>query len=184
MWCGNADGVGELFGTLFKTSLGWCSIIFTEDKGIVRLYLPSSRRKAASYLKGFQIKPFKALENIVIKYFKGVEADFGDFVVLHAGSSSFRLRVYRELRKTKRGEVLAYRELAMRAGNPKAARAVGSAMARNPVPLIIPCHRVIKSDGALGKFGADGGVSLKRKMLELEGALLEDIRTAEEDRHP
>jgi len=67
------------------------------------------------------------------------------------------------------GEVASYGELASRLGNPKAARAVGGALARNPIPLIIPCHRVVASDGSLHGYSASGGIALKERLLQLEG---------------
>lgn len=78
----------------------------------------------------------------------------------------FARKVSKTLTGTKPGEVLSYGELARLAGNPKAARAVGRVMARNPFPLIIPCHRVVGSDGSLTGFG--GGLKLKQRLLELE----------------
>lgn len=80
--------------------------------------------------------------------------------------SPFAMKVSRELARTRCGEVLSYAELARRAGNPKAARAVGRVMARNPFPLVIPCHRVVGSDGSLAGFGA--GLELKARLLALE----------------
>ena len=69
-----------------------------------------------------------------------------------------------------RGEVITYGELARRAGSPGAARAAGSAMASNPLPGVIPCHRVVRADGSVGDYSA-GGARVKRRMLEAEGAL-------------
>jgi O-6-methylguanine DNA methyltransferase len=74
--------------------------------------------------------------------------------------------VYRALRGVKRGRTVTYGELAARAGG--GPRAVGGALAANPVPLIVPCHRVVRADGGCGGFSAPGGVALKRRMLELE----------------
>lgn len=67
------------------------------------------------------------------------------------------------------GKTATYAQLANMAGSPKAARAVGNVMAKNPLPLIIPCHRVLKTNGQLGGFSAPGGTKIKKKMLELEG---------------
>ncbi|MBD3286570.1 methylated-DNA--[protein]-cysteine S-methyltransferase [candidate division WOR-3 bacterium] len=79
----------------------------------------------------------------------------------------FARKVSEELAKTSRGEVISYAELARRAGHPEAARAVGRVMSANPFPLVIPCHRVLGSDGSLTGFSA--GIELKRRLLELEG---------------
>ena len=84
--------------------------------------------------------------------------------------SPFRRAVLEALqRDVHRGEVIRYGELAARAGNPRAARAAGTACARNPVPIIVPCHRVLPSGGGIGNYG--GGVPRKLALLELEGAL-------------
>ena len=79
----------------------------------------------------------------------------------------FRRKILLELAGVSRGKVISYGTLAARAGFPGAARAVGTAMARNPFPLVIPCHRVIRSSGESGRFG--GGTALKRALLEREG---------------
>ncbi len=80
--------------------------------------------------------------------------------------SPFAKKVSRELARTRCGQMLSYAELARRIGNPKAARAVGQVMARNPFPLVVPCHRVIGSNGSLTGFG--GGLTLKARLLALE----------------
>jgi methylated-DNA-[protein]-cysteine S-methyltransferase len=99
-------------------------------------------------------------------YFAGVPTDFAS-LPLDPRGTPFQLRVWQELRRIPRGETVSYRELAARAGNPKAARAVGQANAANPIPLIIPCHRVIASDGSLG--GYSSGLDRKRWLLRHEG---------------
>jgi methylated-DNA-[protein]-cysteine S-methyltransferase len=76
--------------------------------------------------------------------------------------------VLRALARVSYGRTVTYGELAARVGQPRGARAVGQAMARNPVPLVIPCHRVVASGGGLGGYG--GGLALKRRLLDLEGA--------------
>ena len=78
----------------------------------------------------------------------------------------FQRTVWRQLQEIPYGATISYGELARRVGNPKASRAVGSANGRNPIPIVIPCHRVIAADGTLGGFG--GGLPVKRALLELE----------------
>ncbi|MBL8026187.1 MAG: MGMT family protein [Fibrobacteres bacterium] len=82
----------------------------------------------------------------------------------------FRRRVLIETLNIQYGETISYSQLAERAGNKMAIRAAGTAMATNPFPLIIPCHRVIKTDGTIGNYG--GGIEMKRKLLKAEGVLL------------
>ena len=81
--------------------------------------------------------------------------------------TSFQRRVWQAIARIPRGQVISYGELARRAGNARAVRAAAGACGANPVPLLIPCHRVIRSDGSLGGFG--GGLAMKRKLLAREG---------------
>ena len=86
----------------------------------------------------------------------------------------FRRAVLETLHDTvRRGEVVTYGKLAERSGNPRAFRAAATACARNPVPIVVPCHRVLAASGRLGGFSAHGGAATKRRMLIIEGALLE-----------
>jgi len=95
---------------------------------------------------------------------KGLPLDLGE-------PTPFTRKVYGVLRRIRRGKVLTYGEVAEKAGHPGAHRAVGSALARNPLPIFVPCHRVVQSGGGLGGFTAPGGLRLKERMLELEGVL-------------
>jgi methylated-DNA-[protein]-cysteine S-methyltransferase len=97
-------------------------------------------------------------------YFRG---DLREFELpLAMVGTKFQLLVWDALRKIPYGETISYAQLAQRIGNPKAVRAVGLANGRNPIPIIVPCHRVIGSDGSLTGFG--GGLSMKKRLLELE----------------
>jgi methylated-DNA-[protein]-cysteine S-methyltransferase len=98
-------------------------------------------------------------------YLAGKEVDFS-LPINWERLTPFARKVSQELLKTRCGEVISYAELARRAGNPKAARAVGRVMARNPFPLVVPCHRVIGANGSLTGFG--GGLKLKARLLALE----------------
>jgi len=102
-------------------------------------------------------------------YFKG---DLGalDGVAVDPGGTPFQRRVWSELRKIRAGSTISYGNLAERSGNALARRAVGAANAFNPIPLFIPCHRVIASDGSLHGYG--GGLENKRWLLVHEGAFL------------
>ena len=100
-------------------------------------------------------------------YFAGELRDF-DLPIAPAGSQ-FQLRVWEELRAIPYGETISYGELARRVGDPGAARAVGLANGKNPLPVIVPCHRVIGADGSLTGFG--GGLDRKRRLLELEAGI-------------
>ncbi len=102
-------------------------------------------------------------------YFKGEPATF-DFAIDFTDRPPFHRKVLEACRTVKYGETISYGGLAARAGNPRAARAVGQAMRNNPLPLIIPCHRVLQSNGGIGGFNAPEGVCLKRRMLDLEAS--------------
>ncbi len=106
------------------------------------------------------------------RYAQGQPIDFGDVPVELLGRSGFYCRVIHVCRQIPPGSVLTYGQLAARAGSPGAARAVGRCMAGNPIPLIVPCHRVIGADGRLGGYSAPGGIRMKRRLLQLEGIRL------------
>ena len=84
----------------------------------------------------------------------------------------FQKKVWNELKKIPKGEVRTYKEIAAAIGKPNSARAVANACGKNPKPVEIPCHRVIRSDGSLGGYSGKGGVSTKRKLLKREGISL------------
>jgi methylated-DNA-[protein]-cysteine S-methyltransferase len=81
----------------------------------------------------------------------------------------FQKKVWNELKKIPRGEVRTYKEIAIKIEKPKAARAVANACALNPNPIVVPCHRVIRSDGGLGGYSGPGGIKQKKDLLENEG---------------
>lgn len=101
------------------------------------------------------------------EYFDGLRREFT--VPLDLQGTDFQKKCWRALLKIPYGETRTYADIARRVGSPQGFRAVGMANHDNPVPIVVPCHRVLASDGTLGGFG--GGLELKRKLLELEGAL-------------
>lgn len=113
------------------------------------------------------------------RYFAGEPVTFALDVDAYAafhGFTDFELAVYRALSRVPYGEAVSYRDLALAAGRPAAYRAVGSAMARNALPVILPCHRVIRNDGRLGLYGDDP--AWKERLLALEGVHVVDGRVA------
>jgi methylated-DNA-[protein]-cysteine S-methyltransferase len=102
------------------------------------------------------------------EYFAGRRRHF-DVPLDRRLSHGYRRQVLEALSEVPYGETVSYKDLAVRTGNPGASRAVGSAMATNPIPIVVPCHRVLRSGGALGGYG--GGVDVKVWLLRLEGAL-------------
>ena len=105
------------------------------------------------------------------EYFAGKRHEF--ILKLAPHGTVFQLDVLKALQKIPYGKTSTYAELAKKIGRPKAVRAVGAANGRNPLPIIIPCHRVIGADGSLTGFG--GGLPTKKKLLELEGAVHKDL---------
>jgi len=112
------------------------------------------------------------LDDVLVRrlqaYAEGEPEDFRDVQVDLDGLSGFRRRVFEACRQIPYGQTLSYAELAVRAGFPKAFRAVGNCLAANRAPLIIPCHRVVCSDGQIGRFSAPGGGKMKRRLIQLE----------------
>jgi methylated-DNA-[protein]-cysteine S-methyltransferase len=103
------------------------------------------------------------------QYCRGVEVDFAAVPLDLAGLPTFRQRVYAAARAVAWGRTVSYGELARRIGQHGAARAVGQALGLNPLPIIIPCHRILASGGRIGGFSAYGGAATKLRLLELEG---------------
>lgn len=102
------------------------------------------------------------------RFLAGDPSDLGSIPVDLEGQPPFRRKVLETLRATRAGETFTYGELARMAGSPGAARAVGQAMARNPLPIVIPCHRVVAADGP-GGFSLFGSLEAKERLLALEG---------------
>ena len=105
----------------------------------------------------------------IARYFEGERVGFKDVKVALPGFSLFARAVLEGLGDVEWGRTATYKDIATSVGRPGAARAIGVVMSKNPIPLIIPCHRVIRTGGGLGGFSGAGGVGMKKKMLELEG---------------
>ena len=162
---------------LFETKLGRCGIAWSDD-GITRFRLPDPDRDAADGVLGAKAAPHEPPPEIAAaigaaqRYFGGERIDFAKIGLDLAGVDPFRRSIYDALRAVAWGETVTYGELAQRAGSPGTAQDVGVAMARNPVPLIIPCHRVLAAGGKLGGFSAPGRTAAKERMLALEGVFI------------
>ena len=114
----------------------------------------------------------QAVIDQIRNYLNGMQIDFEipiDISIL----TDFQQHVLQATQKIPRGRIATYLEIARNIGNPKAVRAVGQALGRNPIPIIIPCHRVIASDGTLGGYSGGGGLETKAKLLQLEDSLLD-----------
>ena len=160
--------------TIFNTAWGYFGLV-ADKKGLCRTVLPCKNRKTVEKCllvdvdnAQFDKNLLKPLQKQIIAYFEGKPAKFDTPLVLDS-LPTFTRKVLAACRKIPSGKTVSYSQLAGMIGKPRASRAVGSALARNPIPLIIPCHRVIHSDGSLGNFSAPGGTATKEMLLTLEG---------------
>jgi len=165
--------------TIFKTKWGYFGLTGTES-GIFRTHLPALAQDSVkiALLAGLS-RPrhnrnyFTVVQDKITAYFKGSYVDFSKGIpLLLDGMSFFARGVLTACRDITYGQTISYGQLARRADRPTAARAVGIVMAKNPLPLLIPCHRVLRSDGQIGGFSAAGGVELKKKLLGHEKCCL------------
>jgi methylated-DNA-[protein]-cysteine S-methyltransferase len=163
---------------VFESAMGFCAIAWG-DAGIVRFQLPTKTAEAAERLMRRRAEgaepgaPTEEVAAIVVaakRYFLGEEMDFSQIRVDLTGEDAFFKQIYEALRGVGWGRTTSYGALAKEVGaGREAARDVGQAMARNPAPLFIPCHRVLAAGGKIGGFSAPGGSKTKIRMLELEG---------------
>ena len=130
---------------------------------LIGIWLPNERRHARNDVD--DVPPvLKETASQLDEYFAGERTDFD--VRMELDGTDFQREVWAELTRIPYGETISYGEVARRVGRPSAPRAVGQANGRNPIPVIVPCHRVVASDG-IGGYG--GGLNVKRKLLAVEG---------------
>jgi methylated-DNA-[protein]-cysteine S-methyltransferase len=160
--------------SIFKTRWGWFGLLGCEN-GLVRTCLSVAFQEAVQQrlLSGIEgaipaKKTYRSLEKDITSYYEGRCVDFSGVLVCLDGLTEFQKNILTILRTVKHGQTVSYGDLARKANCPRGARAIGTVMALNPLPLIIPCHRVIKQDGSLGFFSAAGGIETKTRMLDLE----------------
>lgn len=156
---------------IFDTAMGWVGAVKTA-KGLLRSTLPQSSEQEVRRLLGestnlavWSPDAFHDLSERLKSYFIGRRVAFPDELDLSA-ATPFQRRVWEVTRLIPCGETRSYSQVAEQAGNAAAARAVGQALGKNPLPIIIPCHRVLASNGGLGGFG--GGLVMKKRLLSLE----------------
>ena len=161
---------------IFKSRWGWIGVSET-TKGINAVVLPKASRQAV--LSELQASPAELLDGQVssrlrearaqlIAYLAGTRRSFDLSLDLSRGTS-FQQKVWRTLRRVSYGQLRSYQWVAVRVGGRQYARAVGNAVGANPMPVVIPCHRIVAQDASLGGFS--GGLPTKRKLLTLEGTL-------------
>jgi methylated-DNA-[protein]-cysteine S-methyltransferase len=150
--------------------------------GLTRLQLPEASvtdterrllRRGATLESGTVPDFVTSAITSLAAYFEGARVDFGQALLDTAMLTAFDAAIYAALRDVAWGRTTTYGTLAATVGAPEAARAVGVAMSHNPWPIIVPCHRVLAANGAMGGFSAYGGTMTKQKLLALEGNGLE-----------
>jgi methylated-DNA-[protein]-cysteine S-methyltransferase len=167
---------------IFETKRGFCGIAWN-NVGITRFQLPTKSAEAAERAllrrvpgaeRGAPTPEVAEAIATVKRCFEGEETDFSGFALDLGEQDPFFKQIYAAARRVGWGRTTTYGALAKELGaGPEAARDVGQAMARNPVALIIPCHRVLAAGGKVGDFSAPGGSAAKIRMLALEGVHLE-----------
>ena len=167
----------ELWYDVFDTRLGWIALV-TSCRGVVRTTLPKPNRSLAvseifSTVEGLSHDPgkFKVIKHDIRNYFSGKPSDLQGQRLDFSDAPGFFVAVWDVCRRIPFGETRSYSWLARHAGRPSASRAAGQAMARNRFPLLVPCHRVIRSDGSIGGFGGQSGILLKRNLLKIESLM-------------
>ena len=173
---------------IFETAGGFCGIAWS-NAGITRFQLPTKSAEATERLllrrmpvaePGAPTPEVAEVVAAVQRYFAGEETDFSGIELDLGEQDPFFKQVYAAARRVGWGRTTTYGTLAKELGaGPEAARDVGLAMSRNPVALIIPCHRVLAAGGKVGGFSAPGGSAAKVRMLELEGVRVEPPRPAQ-----
>ncbi|HEX8261978.1 MAG TPA: methylated-DNA--[protein]-cysteine S-methyltransferase [Allosphingosinicella sp.] len=162
---------------LFDTAIGRCAVVWRGGL-VIGAALPETtdelaRTRLARRFPGSaeaEAPPFAASAIArIIGLLAGAKTDLGD-IELDLDGSVFERQVWEATRRIPCGEVRSYGDVARDLGAPQAAQAVGAALGRNPVPIIVPCHRVLAADGGTGGFSAPGGLATKFRILEIEGA--------------
>ncbi len=155
---------------MVETAAGWVGIEVTQ-KGVRRLTLPAQNRESAIGELGIEEKDIThnaggaGLADRLKHFFMGEPVVFKEGLDL-TGATAFQQQVYEAACRIPFGKTTSYGQLAKNIGKPGAARAVGQALGANPLPILIPCHRVVAADGGLGGFS--GGLNTKKKLLAME----------------
>jgi methylated-DNA-[protein]-cysteine S-methyltransferase len=173
-------GMTAIGYALFETPLGWAAVAWSE-RGLYAVELPvgsaeATRTRVCTLLPGAtEAEPpawtAEAMRAIAA-HLGGARVDLGAIPVDVERMPAFYRTVYQAARAIAPGQTVTYGELAARCGSPGAARAVGQALAKNPVPVVVPCHRILAARGAAGGFSAAGGLGTKERLLAIEGVTM------------
>ena len=175
----SGDATGQKVLSVFHTRFGWFGLLGDQQslclvtighasKDAVRSYIGQQFLDCAETSRWIEDDWNPDLRDRLQAFCQGVEDDFADVETRLDSYSPFQQRVLTAVRRIPYGQTYMYSELASRIRAPRAARAVGNALAANRFPIIIPCHRVVAAHGRLGGFSAPQGTSLKKRLLELE----------------
>ena len=167
--------------SVFQTSFGWVAATWSSERLHTLTFgyedpggaVEAMNGLDASADSGQDTEPTLEMEAFAERlqaYCDGHADDFLDVPIALDANTEFRRRVLQQCRRIPYGDTLTSAGLAAAAGSPRACRAVGNIMARNRIPLVIPCHRVVGSHGSLGGYSAPSGLSMKQRLLRLEGA--------------
>ena len=163
---------------VFETALGWGGIAWSAH-GVAGVQLPARHESAvraqlrARFRGATECAPSQTIQraiDAITALLRGEQTDLGFIAIDLDGVPEFDRRVYAVARTIPPGETLSYGGVAKRLGEPLLTREVGQALARNPFPLVVPCHRVLARGGQPGGFSAPGGVTTKLRLLAIEGA--------------
>ena len=163
---------------LFDTPIGTCSLVWQVET-VVGLRLPeqsasATRARITRRWPGAEERApppgMQAVIDRVLSLLSGKQVDLSDVPLDFGDAPEFHKQVYGVARTIPPGHTMTYGEIAKRLGVPHESREVGQAMGKNPIAIIMPCHRVLGADGKMGGFSASGGVATKRRILEIEGA--------------
>lgn len=164
----------DLSYDVFETPMGWVGMV-ASLAGVRKTTLPEPSVEAALAGLGADIEDaahdpgvLKPYREVIESYLAGERTDLKAIPLDTRRSTDFFTKAWAACRQIPEGETRTYAWLANEAGRPRAMRAAGQAMARNPLPLLVPCHRVVGSDGGLHGFGGSVGLPLKRRLLDLE----------------
>ena len=153
----------------FETVLGRCGVSWSAD-GITGVELPSSRTRDVPAIPERAPDFVREAAEAMAAVLAGERRDLRHVPLDERRVDPFRREVYAATRAIAPGTTATYGQIARAIGRPDGARDVGAALARNPYPIVVPCHRIVAANGALTGFSAPGGIATKRRMLQLEGA--------------